>query len=534
MADYSANFTPIYTLLDSISAKFASDLETLRVSVRSAVEEVSKAASAPTGPTPPVQPTPSPISTPPAPNGVTIGVGAATLLLRMAEDECDGDALFNLAVDGQQLGGNFTVTASHAAGQVQEFAFKGDWGAGEHKAVVTFTNDHWRGTPEADRNLYLESATYNGKDIPGAKLVLLSAGSQTFSFVASAPTATTTPTPVSPAPTVPATPASTYAVADAAGNSIPFLLGVNLAGADFGNVPGSMGRDYGYPDDWQADYFLGRGLKAIRLPFKWERVQPVLGGDLNAQNMTELDRIVNRVHEKGGYPILDVHNYFERWDGGTKRIIRAQGGISQAHFNDLWVRLANRYKHLPRACFNLMNEPVGSDTRTMLIAFNEVTAEIRKSGAKNLILVPGNYWTGAHSWVSTDNDEVMADFTDPLNRFAYDMHQYLDSDSSGTKATAVVGAGATRLVAATGWLKTRKRKAFLGEFNCGANEGGRTELRALLKSMVDNKDAWVGGTWWHATNRLGFGDDEYDADPKDFANLTDLPQVTIMRQALGL
>ena len=69
-----------------------------------------------------------------------------------------------------------------------------------------------------------------------------------------------------------------------------------------------------------------------------------------------------------------------------------------------------------------------------------VTNAIRAIGARNRILVPGTDYSGAHSWVTSGNAAQMATFLDPANNFAFDVHQYLDADSSGKEGTCVVGA----------------------------------------------------------------------------------------------
>ena len=62
-----------------------------------------------------------------------------------------------------------------------------------------------------------------------------------------------------------------------------FLLGVNLAGAEFGsNVPGTFGTDYTYPTHAEIDYYASKGMSVIRLPFLWERVQHTKNGALDA------------------------------------------------------------------------------------------------------------------------------------------------------------------------------------------------------------------------------------------------------------
>ena len=64
----------------------------------------------------------------------------------MSEDAYNGDAQFTVSVDGKQLGGTFTTTASHATGASQSFTFKGDWAVGTHAVAVNFLNDAYGGT----------------------------------------------------------------------------------------------------------------------------------------------------------------------------------------------------------------------------------------------------------------------------------------------------------------------------------------------------------------------------------------------------
>jgi hypothetical protein len=59
------------------------------------------------------------------PGTVSASVGAAAthrVVLHLSEDAYNGDAQFAVRVDGKAVGGG-TVTASRAAGQVQDFAY---------------------------------------------------------------------------------------------------------------------------------------------------------------------------------------------------------------------------------------------------------------------------------------------------------------------------------------------------------------------------------------------------------------------------
>ena len=92
----------------------------------------------------------------------------------------NGDATFTVSVDGQQVGGTFTATASHSAGQDQTFTINGSFGAGDHTVSVDFLNDAWNGTAATDRNLYVDGITADGTNA-NQSAALMSSGTQDFS-----------------------------------------------------------------------------------------------------------------------------------------------------------------------------------------------------------------------------------------------------------------------------------------------------------------------------------------------------------------
>ena len=110
-----------------------------------------------------------------------IGSGSDSLVLQVSEDAWQGDAQFTVQVDGKQIGGTQTTTASHAAGQTQAFTVLGSF-TGSHTATVTFLNDAYGGSSSMDRNLYINSATIDGAAISGATLNEYSGGPQSFTF----------------------------------------------------------------------------------------------------------------------------------------------------------------------------------------------------------------------------------------------------------------------------------------------------------------------------------------------------------------
>ena len=114
------------------------------------------------------------------PGPTTLGSGSDTVTLEMNEDFYEGNAEFTVSVDGIEVGGTQTVSASHSQGQQQTFQVEGDWGSGQLIVSVDFLNDAYGGSSSADRNLYVTGASYDGTAQPTASLALYGAGSQSF------------------------------------------------------------------------------------------------------------------------------------------------------------------------------------------------------------------------------------------------------------------------------------------------------------------------------------------------------------------
>ncbi|KAF9048640.1 glycoside hydrolase superfamily [Panaeolus papilionaceus] len=123
---------------------------------------------------------------------------------------------------------------------------------------------------------------------------------------------------------------------------------------------------------------------------------------------------------------------------------------------------------------------------------------IRASGATQLIFVEGTAWSGAWSWESSGNGNYFNKISDPLNNFAIEMHQYLDSDSSGTSPTCVSSTiGRERLAVATEWLRRNNLKGYLGEIGAGSNAACIEAVKGALCSMQQS-GVWLGLAWWAA------------------------------------
>ena len=116
----------------------------------------------------------------PSTQPVTIGSGNDTLALAMAEDASQGDAQFTISIDGVQIGGTQTVTASHGLGQTQLFSVMGSFGPGRHMAAIDFLNPGDGTAGIAQRSLYVTGAVMDGTIVPSTSGDV--PGTQEFSF----------------------------------------------------------------------------------------------------------------------------------------------------------------------------------------------------------------------------------------------------------------------------------------------------------------------------------------------------------------
>ncbi len=179
------------------------------------------------------------------------------------------------------------------------------------------------------------------------------------------------------------------------------LTGVNLFGAEFGeqNLPGTFFVDYRYPSSQEVDYFIGKGMNTFRLPFRWERLQQSQNSAFDATELSRLNGFVSDATSKGAYVIVDPHNFARYFpqpasntQGSTVGLVGSDVPVSS--FADFWSRMANQYKGNDHVIFNLMNEPANMPTEQWFGAAQAAIDAIRNAGAKNLILVPGNGYTG--------------------------------------------------------------------------------------------------------------------------------------------
>lgn len=145
----------------------------------------------------------------------------------------------------------------------------------------------------------------------------------------------------------------------------PVYRGVNLSGAEFAHdaahLPGVVDRDYRYPTANDLRFVAARGHRMVRLPVRWERVQPNLLGPLQADELRRILETVERAAALGLRVLVDVHNYaryIRSASEGGATLVLGDGQLTEDHLVDLWSRLSTALKGRSGVLgYGLMNEP---------------------------------------------------------------------------------------------------------------------------------------------------------------------------------
>ncbi|MGI9553115.1 MAG: glycoside hydrolase family 5 protein [Aurantibacter sp.] len=284
-------------------------------------------------------------------------------------------------------------------------------------------------------------------------------------------------------------------------------FGVNLAGAEFGspNFPGTYDTDYIYPNTEELDYYKSKGLNLIRMPFSWERIQPILNGNLDEVELNRIKDFLQAARNRNMAVVLDLHNYGRYYLNGKEEIIGSPN-LSIIHIKDLWTKLSFELKDNSEIWgYGIMNEP-----HDMLAAASwfdiaqEIINGIRTSDARTRIIVGGDSWSSAEFWpLFSDN---LRNLSDPSNNLTFEAHVYFDNDSSGRydqnydDEGAYPDKGIDRVTPFLDWLETNELNGFVGEYGVPGNDARWLTMLDNLLLHLETKGIngayWAGGPWW--------------------------------------
>lgn len=298
------------------------------------------------------------------------------------------------------------------------------------------------------------------------------------------------------------------------------------------NHRGTYDSDYHYESQASLSYLAARGVRRVKIPIRWERVNPVLGGGLDTTELARLKGCLDRCHTAGLKALVDIHNYGVYYVddlsvAGTAGTRRALGSTSVpvAAFASLWKLLAGTLRTHPAVAggggYAIMAEPQGAgglSRATWRTASQAAVTAIRSMDATSVIHVAGWDWSICQDWASVNGTPWI---TDPANNFRYECHHYWDATTGGSYGAtyaaelAAARAGYTRgvyvdalqsrimaeLNGYASWLRTYNARGIVGELGWPAAEAP-TQWNALAEVYLRRCDElkidtvfWSAGEW---------------------------------------
>ncbi|KTD64320.1 cellulase family glycosylhydrolase [Legionella spiritensis] len=333
------------------------------------------------------------------------------------------------------------------------------------------------------------------------------------------------------------------------------FAGINLSGLEFGKVidpvviPNLSQKDSEtpYSDLDATQSFINAGMNTVRVPVSWGYLQldGAGKGSLNLAYYNSYIRpLLQTLTQAKTHTIIDLHAYmrYSRFgeqysgcgpDGGT-----CPDGtliLDENTYQAVWGQLADVIQkdqsiNKDYILFDLVNEPVEVPDDKVFTIQASLIKMLRRQGFDGYILVEGNSWTGLHSWTThewTGKDGQMysnarlftrdnfnkAGITD-LNRILINVHQYLDSDYSGThddclQDLSTTGPDGFNLQAFVNYLADNQLQAIVTEFGSGKNATScSAPLQQFMQYLQDNSSkgknfGFAGWTIWSTGHGWG-------------------------------
>lgn len=315
-------------------------------------------------------------------------------------------------------------------------------------------------------------------------------------------------------------------------NTEPQPFGTNLSGAEFGaNVPGQHQQDYSYPLVTDLDYFKSKGMILIRLPFKWERVQPIMNGPLDPVELKRMTDFIDAAAEREMLITPDVHNFARRVVDGTQYVI-GSSEVPTAAFVDFWGKLAEVFKDRPNIwALGMMNEPYAMPSPTAWFDIAQATIDkIRTIDTETPILVGGDSYSSAERWPNVSDN--LKNLVDPSDNLIYEAHVYFDDTAGGiydgtyAEEKADPQTGVNRIRPFVDWLNVNQKRGFIGEY--GIPDDDSRWLPVLDNMLQYMKANCINGTYWSAGPR--WGTYKLAIQPR---NGVDRPQMQVLKNYLA-
>lgn len=297
------------------------------------------------------------------------------------------------------------------------------------------------------------------------------------------------------------------------------MLGVNLASASGGSVPGNFGTDYKMPNKEDLYYFKAKGCRLIRFPFRMARLVEDIDADTLDWNkgaksdIVAMKAIVDEAERLGMWVLLDAHDYAERTINGTQQHA-GDSVYTAARFGHTWRLVADAFKNNKNIWgYDLQNEPKISSITQLKEVYQAAIDSIRTVDTHTPIVVEGLNWASAYQWTydstKVNSNWPLKDLVDPSDKVVYQAHTYFDRDNSGTYQNSYssevrkFNVYETRLKPFLEWLKKNGKKGIVGEFGVPYVDSTKTYSDERYMALLDSTLNYIrsyqqSATYWCA------------------------------------
>jgi len=199
----------------------------------------------------------------------------------------------------------------------------------------------------------------------------------------------------------------------------------DITASAFSNVNrGTHGVEYAYPDARSLRYLAGRGHRLARIDVRWERLQPQLGGPLDAAETERVRQVLRDAEQSGLAVVLDLHNF------GAYHLPEGPAPIGSPAvpveaFAAVWTAIAIAFRdERGLAAHGLMNEPVAvGPPAAWEQASVAALRAIRATGDTRPVMVAGGAWSSVRGWRARHRRPWVPAELGPVR---YEAHHYWD------------------------------------------------------------------------------------------------------------
>ncbi|WP_310122277.1 glycoside hydrolase family 5 protein [Pseudomonas oryzihabitans] len=303
------------------------------------------------------------------------------------------------------------------------------------------------------------------------------------------------------------------------------LVGLNLSGAGFAGqvVPGVNGTNYIFPVEAYFKQWSQKGVRFIRFPILWERLQPKLFGEFDETYAKLIDITFSYAAKHDVKIILDLHNY-ARYRGS----VIGTGAVPYSSYQDVITKIARRWSSQSALyAYDIMNEPHDTTAYWPTAAQYGING-IRSVDTTRPIMIEGNGWAEATRWPQW-NDSLL-NLKDPANSLIFEAHTYFDENAGGSYSNTDVSRlsanyGVERVRPFVEWLKKNGKQGYIGEF--GVPDDDPRWLVIMDNMLSYLRQYCIPSTYWAAGP--GWGDYKLSVEP---INGVDRPQWGVLKKYL--